>query len=98
MIWADRIALTVAAMIAIVAALSSTVLFIGVGTFTDVRLNAAMLLWSAIIEMTVAVPIWVVLRLIDLLSGGRQRRLNRLRRNGSDLREPQAREFTTAGD
>lgn len=73
-IWADKAALVMAGFILVVAILSSLVLFIGVGTVGDVRLDQVLLAWTIMFELVVALPLWLVLRAIDWFNGGPQRR------------------------
>ena len=96
MIWADRAGLAIAALIAFSAGLFTIVLFIGVGSLTDGRLNTTMLLWTAIAEIAVALPVWVVLRLLDLVFGGPWRRRAR-REPRVERTEPDLRDFDFAG-
>lgn len=70
MIWADRLGLRVAALIALGAFLFSALVFIGVGSLTDGRLAATLLEWTGIAELGIAIPLWMILRLGDRLFGG----------------------------
>lgn len=103
MIWADRVGLAVAALIALCAACLTVVLIIGVGSLADGRLNATMALWAGIAEAAIAVPLWIILRLADLIFGGPRRRRAR-RVSGAERREPDLRDIAlipmeeTAGD
>lgn len=69
---ANKTALIVATVIAISAMLLAAIVFLGVGTYTDVRLNTAIALWTGIIELIVVLPLWTLLRVIARMRAGRQ--------------------------
>ena len=99
MIWADRIGLAFVAFIAAAAVALSVILFIAIGSgmMSDGRLNGDIALWSGIAEVALALPLWLLLRGIDLLFGGPRRRARR----GDERIEPDMRDFpaqmSTAG-
>jgi hypothetical protein len=67
---ANKTALTTAAVIAISAMLLAAIVFIGIGTYADARLNTAIVLWTGIVEVIVVLPLWTLLRVIARIRAG----------------------------
>lgn len=94
MIWADRIGFAFAVFIAASALAMTVILFIAIGgeMMRDGRLDGDIALWAGLSELALALPFWLLLRGIDLLFGGPQRR-----RRGERV-EPAMRDFVTLMD
>lgn len=91
---ANKTALFTASVIAISAMLLAAVVLLGVGTYTNARLNAAIVLWTAIVEVIVVVPLWTLLRLVARIRTGCQRN----RAQQTERREPGFAQTTGATD
>ena len=70
LIWADWAGGWVAFMIAASALMLSIILFIAAGGIFDARLYGSVANWTLAIELAIALPFWLVLRGIDLATGG----------------------------
>ncbi len=70
LIWADKVALGIALSVAALAVLAGTAILLAVGTTSDPRLDMAVVKWTALAEIVIALPAWLIMRAIDVVAGG----------------------------
>ena len=74
LVWADKVGLVTALVIAILCVLICVAVLIAAETVTYSKLNHVLMAWSGLVELTIALPIWVLMRGIDFVTNGPKRR------------------------
>jgi hypothetical protein len=74
LVWADKVGLVTAFVIAVLSALVCAAVLVAADTVTFSRLNHALAVWSGVAELTIALPIWLLMRGIDFATDGPARR------------------------
>lgn len=72
--WPEKAALVTAFIIAALSIIVWITAFAAVGTMAYGRLNNTLAAWAGMAEMAIALPIWILLRTIDLIESGPRRR------------------------
>lgn len=72
--WPDKATLVIAVLIAALCVIVWTTTLASAGIYLYGRLDHALALWAAVAELGFALPLWLVLRLIDVVNGGPTRR------------------------
>ena len=75
LIWADKFALVLALSVAALGVVAGVAVLAAVGTLSDRRLDLAVVDWIAWVEIATALPVWLIMRGIDLIAGGPSHRL-----------------------
>ncbi|MES2293847.1 MAG: hypothetical protein V4527_11165 [Pseudomonadota bacterium] len=72
--WPEKAGLVTALVIAVLSALACATVLFAAGTLSFSKLNYALAMWSGAAELTIAVPIWLLMRAIDFAANGPARR------------------------
>jgi len=70
LVWADKVGLVVAFVIAVFCVLVCAAALVAAETVTFWSLNHVLIAWSGMAELTIALPIWLVMRGIDFATNG----------------------------
>lgn len=82
MAWPDKAGLVIALIVAAMSAFACAAVLIAGETMTDERLNQTLAAWTGIAVLAIAVPLWLLMRVVDALAGGPSRRhMDRTRHN-----------------
>lgn len=74
LVWADKVGLAAVIVIAMLSALVCATVLLAADTVSFSRLNHVLAVWSGVAELTVALPIWLLMRGIDFAANGPARR------------------------
>ena len=74
LVWPEKVGLVTALVIAVLSALACATVLFAAGTVSFSKLNYALAMWSCVAELTVALPIWLLMRAIDFAANGPARR------------------------
>ena len=74
LVWADMVGLAAVIVIAVLSALACATVLLAADTVSFGRLNHLLAVWSGMAELTIALPIWLLMRGIDFAANGPARR------------------------
>ena len=72
--WPEKVGLATALVVAVLSALACATVLFAADTVSFSKLNYALAMWSCVAELTVALPIWLLMRAIDFAANGPARR------------------------
>jgi hypothetical protein len=74
LVWPEKVGLVTALAVAVLSALFCVTVLYAADTVSFGKLNHALAVWSGVAELTVALPIWLLMRGVDFAANGPARR------------------------
>ena len=68
--WPDKAGLVIAVIVAAMSIFACAIVLLAGETVTYGRLNNALAAWTGMAELGIALPIWLLMRVIDTVTGG----------------------------